>query len=172
MPRGNNWNESRIAIRATLQAVIIAAALQWCATAHAEIPFGFKFGMTKQATENAATAMGLGVSKWLGATLIVQAQDDPRHSYMFNFCQDKLFEVSQNFPLEFRKMADIVDDSIRQYGQPVFVSAQGAMTQNGFLRPINLYWKIDEASYVRLMQLEKQYNVIYQTENSCVKVPT
>ncbi|MFM0072044.1 hypothetical protein PQQ86_12800 [Paraburkholderia sediminicola] len=74
--------------------------------------------------------------------------------------------------MDLRKMADAVDDSIRQYSQPVFVEAQGAMTQDGLLRPINLYCKIDGVFFVGLMQLERQYNVINQTRNTCVKVPT
>lgn len=141
--------------------------------AQAVQPFGFNFGMSSNAVEKAADSMGLGISKWFGKTLIVQAQDNQHHSYLFNFCNDKLYEVSQHFQFSFDQMASFVDATVGEYGQPMWVSAKSAMTPNGPLRPINLYWKIDGgASYVRLMQMPESFAIVYQAQNSCVKVPT
>lgn len=158
-------NSKRVSI--TLASVL----LLMCRTAFAESPFGFTFGMSKQAVEQATLKMELGASKWLGETLLVQAQDDSRHSYLFNFCEGRLYEVSQAFPRSHERMANFVDDSISKYGQPMFVSAIGAMTQDGFLRPINFYWRVASKTYLRLMLLDRQYSIVWQTENACAKIP-
>ena len=143
----------------------------FAANAEAINPFGLPFGATKEPVLKAIELMQLGTTRWVGGSLIIQAQDDPRHSYLLNFCQEKLYSVSQTFPNSFDKMAGFVEISVRDYGQPVIVSAYGVMTDKGFLRPINLYWKIDNKTYVRLMQMPDTYAVVYEIENSCNKVP-
>jgi hypothetical protein len=151
-----------------LGAVVAVAA---SAPAHAAPGFGFTPDVTKQGVEAAAAALNLGAAKWFGASYLVQGQDNYYHSWIFNFCNDKLYEVSQQFPANFEQMANFVDTSIQQYGQPIIVSAMGGMGQGGFIRPLNLYWKIDGSTYMRLMQLATNYTVIYQWVNSCEKVP-
>ncbi|UKI10791.1 MULTISPECIES: hypothetical protein [Variovorax] len=131
--------------------------------------FGFTQAMTPQQVARAST--NLGIAKWFGKSLIVQAQDDVDHSYLFNFCNDRLYSASQTFPANFERMAGFIDQTIQQYGQPMFVSAVGGMGSSGFIRPINLYWKLGESDYLRLMQLERTYALVYETKNTCTKVP-
>lgn len=159
-------------MKVLMLAAFVGAGLS--APTHAAInAFGFTPGMSKQAVEAAATSMGLGVPKWVGHSFLVQGQDNYYHEWLFNFCNDKLYEVSQGFPTNFDQIANFVEASLREHGQPLFVSATGAMLSGGFVRPVNLYWKLDAgAAYLRLMQLPKSYTVIYQWPNSCVKVPT
>jgi hypothetical protein len=163
--------------------VIVAGALAGKAVYSAELapikhqdqraidPFGFRFGTSQTQVENAVSVQGLGVASWIGRTLRVQAADNSR-SYLFNFCKDSLVEVSGSFQENFEQMASIVETSVKAYGQPWYVSAEGAMTDAGFLRPINLYWKMDESTFMRLMQMPHSYTVVYQVKNSCGKVPT
>lgn len=133
--------------------------------------FGFVQGMSPRQVEKAVDASNFGVSKWFGKTLLVQAQDAQDHSLMFNFCDDQLYEITQNFPANFDRMAGFVDQTIKQYGQPVIVSATGGMGSAGYVRPISLYWKIGEADFLRLMQLEHSYALVYATKNACAAVP-
>jgi hypothetical protein len=151
--------------------IIFATVAPLADAADAVEAFGFKQGLLPRQVEQGAQAYNLGVAKWFGKTLIVQAQDSQAHSYMFNFCNEQLYEITQNFPSNFERMADFVDQTIKQYGQPVIVSATGGMGIAGFVRPINLYWKIGEKDYLRLLQLETSYALIYTTKNSCVAVP-
>lgn len=138
----------------------------------AENPFGFRFGMSRFDVEKSIGLFGLGSTTFIGKTLMVQAADHPQHRYMFNFCEDKLYEASQIFPTNFEQTASFIDASVRSYGQPIYVSAPGSMGSSGFFWMTNLYWKIDVSSYVRLMQLNSSYHIVYQTENACNKVPT
>jgi hypothetical protein len=132
-------------------------------------PFGFQFGASQQAVEKAITDRGIGAPSWLGKTLRVQATSG--QFYMFNFCQGQLVEVTGMFPPNFDQMANIVDSSITSYGQPVLVSAVAGMADAGPLRPINIYWKVDEKTFLRLMELPQSYSLVYETRNSCWKVP-
>jgi hypothetical protein len=134
-------------------------------------PFGFAFGMTPSAAEKLVNSVGMGSTRWLGKSLMVQGQDDPNHSYLVNFCENKLFSVMQSLPGNFDRMASFVDDSIRDYGQPMYVSARGSMTPNGYIRPINLYWKIGADEYVRLMEMGQNYAIVYEKANPCGKSP-
>jgi hypothetical protein len=134
-------------------------------------PFGFRFGMSQKAVEGAVDQRGIGPPSWLGRTLRVQAVDSPHILYMFNFCGNELVEISGHFPQDFDQMANVVDESVKTYGQPWLVSAQGGMTDSGFLRPINLYWKIDKKTFMRLMEMPNSYTLVYETENACWKVP-
>lgn len=131
--------------------------------------YGFVQGMSPSQVELAAS--NLGIAKWFGKTLIVQVQDAQRHSYTFNFCDEQLYEVAQTFPSNFDQMAGFVDQTLRQYGQPIGLSAMGGMGSAGFVRPINFYWKIGEKDYLRLMQLESSYALIYASKNACKDVP-
>lgn len=140
------------------------------ATAIAIEPLGFRFGMSPDAVLESVKQRGMGETRWFGRTLRVQGANE--QDYMFNFCQEQLYEIAATYRLNFDAMANIVDSSIKTYGQPWYVSADGAMTDNGFLRPINLYWKIDDKSFMRLMEMPHSYALVYQTKNSCVKVPT
>ena len=152
-------------------ALVLASVL--CTPALAVVnAFGFTSGMSRQAVETEVKVMNLGVGKMFGGTLTVQGQDNYHHAYLFNFCNDKLYEVSQQFPANFEQMASFVDSTLQKYGQPLIVSATGGMTSAGFVRPLNIYWKLDDSTYMRLMQLTLNYTVIYQWANSCVKVPT
>ncbi len=133
--------------------------------------FGFRSGMSKSVVDSAAKSLTLGIGKWFGESLIVQAQDAEHHNFLFNFCDDQLYSVSQTFPANFENMAGFVDDSIRRFGQPIFVSALGAVGSHGFVRPINIFWKMGETDYLRLMQFGDQYSLIYENKNSCATVP-
>jgi hypothetical protein len=147
-----NWHR-RLRLTASIATALV------CLDALAADPFGFPIGMSRKAAEEAAATMGLGISRWLGTSLIVQAQDDQRHSYLFNFCENKLIEASQKFPANFEQMANFVDAPLHDCGQPLFVSPQGAVMQTGFLRPISLYWKSTTAHTSALMQLPHSYNL-------------
>ena len=149
----------------------IAFCLLSARSANALEAFGFASGQSPQQVEAAANGYSLGIAKWFGKTLLVQGQDSQAHSYMFNFCNEHLYEITQDFPANFEKMAGFVDQTIQTYGQPVLVSATGGMDVNGFVRPLNLYWKIGAKDYLRVMQLESSYALIYATENTCAKVP-
>jgi hypothetical protein len=140
-------------------------------SANALEAFGFTGSMSPKQVEQGVQTLGLGVSKWFGRTLIVQAQDHHAHSYMFNFCNEHLYEVTQSFPSNFDRMAGVVEETIKQFGQPILVSAAGGMGTNGFVRPTNFYWKVDEKDYLRLMQMENSFSLVYATENACTKVP-
>jgi hypothetical protein len=132
-------------------------------------PFGFQFGMSQSAVEKAIRDRGIGAPSWLGATLRLQINSG--QFYVFNFCKSQLVEVTASFPPNFDQMANIVDSSISSYGQPVLVSAVAGMATEGFIRPINIYWKVDEQTFLRLMELPQSYSLVYETQNSCWKVP-
>ncbi len=152
--------------------VTIGFCLLSAGSANALEAFGFSSGQSPQQVEAAANGYSIGIAKWFGKTLIVQSQDSQAHSYMFNFCNGHLYEITQNFPANFEKMASFVDQVIQTNGQPVYVSATGGMGANGFVRPLNLYWKIGAKDYLRVMQLESSYALIYATVNTCAKVPS
>lgn len=133
--------------------------------------FGFSTGQSPQQVESTAKNFNLGVAKWFGKSLIVQAQDSQEHSYLFNFCNERLYSISQTFPAKFERLAGFVDQSIQSYGQPMFISAAGGVGPSGFVRPINFYWRVGSTDYLRVMQLESSYTLIYETENPCTKVP-
>ena len=156
--------------RGSIAAIIFS--LLSAGTANALEAFGFVSGQSPQKVEATANGLGLGVARWFGKTLLVQGQDAQAHSYMFNFCNERLYEITQNFPVNFEKMTGFVDQTIQSYGQPVLVSAAGGMSASGFARPLNLYWKIGARDYLRVMQLEHSYALIYATENACAKVPS
>lgn len=117
--------------------------------------------------------MNMRQSGWVGNSFLANDADgNPDHSWIFNFCAGKLSEVTRLFPVNFERMADFVDLAIRDHGQRAFVSAMSSMGSGGAVRPINLYWKIDESNWLRLMALSRSYSVIYQRKNTCGKVPT
>ena len=87
-------------------------------------PFGFVFGMSPDNVQSAIAARGWGTT-WVGKTL---SANGPGASYLFNFCDNKLYEVNGTFAPSFDQMANIVDSSIKSYGQPWHVSADGGMT--------------------------------------------
>ena len=151
-----------------IAAILLASSV---AGAQAVEAFGFSTGQSPQQVEKIASDLNLGVAKWFGKSLLVQAQDSQTHSYLFNFCGERLYSVWQTFPPNFDRMAGFVDQAVQRYGQPIIVSAVGGMGANGYVRPINLYWKIGPKDFLRVMQLESSYALIYETENSCAKVP-
>ena len=110
--------------------------------------FGFVSGMSEASAEKSAS--NLGRVKWYGKSLTVQAQDHPDHGYLFNFCEGRLYEAGQTFPSNFDQMANFIDATIQEYGQPFSVSTQGGMGGQGFVRPINLYWTVGTKDYLRV----------------------
>lgn len=158
----------RIPLRYLAAWIAVVAAIG-SSSAFAIEPFGFQFGASQQAVEKAITDRGIGTPSWFGKTLRVQANSG--QFYMFNFCKGELVEVTGIFPPNFDQMANIVDSSITSYGQPVFVSAVAGMADEGPIRPINIYWKVDEKTFLRLMEMPQSYSLEYEMRNSCWKAP-
>ena len=59
-----NWHR-RLRLTASIATALV------CLDALAADPFGFPIGMSRKAAEEAAATMGLGISRWLGTSLIV-----------------------------------------------------------------------------------------------------
>jgi hypothetical protein len=115
----------------------------------------------------------LGDIQWMGKSsdpsLVVKKPDNS--FFVFNFCNDSLFDVGQSFPRNFEKLSSFVDMTIKKFGQPMHVNALGGMGENGFVRPINMYWKLNEKDFLRIMQFDNEYTIAYKAKNDCIKVP-
>jgi hypothetical protein len=59
-------------------------------------------------------------------------------------------------------MAGFVDDTILAYGQPVIVRAPKR-------QGLSLTWKVNDMTYLRLVEMADAYAIDYRKENTCVK---
>jgi hypothetical protein len=87
----------------------------------------------------------LGDLQWeMEKTAIRVNKPDNSGFFLFQFCNDRLFSVSQLYPANFEKMASFVDDTIKYFGDPIIVSALGEQVlPNGLSRQINMHWQLN-----------------------------
>jgi hypothetical protein len=66
-------------------------------------------------------------------------------------------------------LAQFIDESVRQYGQPYLVSVTKLPQPNGDPRPIaiNWFWRTDEATALKVDQVKEAYRMTYATKNRC-----
>ena len=131
--------------------------------------FGFKSGISEKEVESNIKNYALGDLHRVGNSFVVNKSDNS--SFVFNFCDNSLYDVAQSFPANFEKLSSFVDMTIKKFGQPMHVSALGGMGTNGFVRPINMYWKLNEKDFLRILQFDEEYTIVYETKNDCIKVP-
>jgi len=148
--------------KARIGAIAIATTVLLCQSASAINPFGFTFDMSQSAVENAAKNIDMGALERRGPDFMFSREDSHKSSYMFDFCEGKLYAVSHLVPRNFGQMAGFVDDAILAYGQPVMVKVP---KREG----ISLTWKVNDTTFVRLTEMPDVYGIDYRKENPCVK---
>ena len=137
--------------------------------AHAIEPFGFQFGMSRAEVEHAAAHLGTVFGRAQGwGLVIVDASDNKNHSYLFNFCKGQLNQATEIHPLDMQGFLNLIDESIRLYGQPKSVSSERLAPPSGKLYAITWTWKIDDATALVVEELEVVYRVNYnRTSSEC-----
>jgi len=148
-----------------LAMVLAPAAAARAAPARAVDPFGMRFGMSRQELMQEAERLGNVVTPDGFATVFVEDKVNSRHSYLFNFCNDKLMEAAEIAPFDVKGLARVVDEAIGQYGQPALVSTIKLDRQG--LVGVVWFWRTDMSTILRVDVVEGVYRQNYSTKNAC-----
>ena len=141
------------------------AAVAWAVPAYAVDPFGMRFGMSRQELMQEAERLGNVVTPDGFETVFVEDKVNSKHSYLFNFCNNKLMEAAEVAPFDVKGLARVVDEAIRQYGQPQLVSTIKLDPQR--LLGVVWFWRTDTSTILRVDVVEGYHRQNYSTKNMC-----
>jgi hypothetical protein len=133
---------------------------------------GVETGASPDVVENQIRKMGLGNISWgegSGAfkTLYSQQNDIQNTVNSYGFCNNKLVQVQSTKATKFDQLANFIDETIKQYGQPSKVSAGVKVFGWGNSGKVTMQWKLGSTDIMTIYQLSGTHIVSYETKSEC-----
>jgi hypothetical protein len=158
-----------------------AVSLMWLALAiapaHAFEVDTFKSGMSREQVKEALKSYTFDkVQDFSVNTLIAydQPEKGSNRQFTFDFCNDKLAGLQQDFAPSNRNLSIIVSNYISKYGQPYKVSAASNVTSIGDRSELGFYWRrnVDVIGIkYNVTGVVEQLLMQYDTANNCWQTP-